>query len=134
MKFGVAVKGIIRKGDKILVLRRSLDDDHRPGVWETAGGGMDVAENPQNALRREIVEETGLKVKILEPFNAFSFKKDTGEFKVGITFLCDYVGGKVKLSKEHIDYRWIRPSEFAEMKTLPSLNKEIKNYAEKYER
>jgi 8-oxo-dGTP diphosphatase len=134
MKFEVAVKGIIRKGGKILVLRRSIDDDHKPGVWETVGGGIDRKNTPQNALKREVEEETGLKVKILEPFNAFSFKKDTGEFKIGITFLCDYAGGKVKLSKEHIDYKWIKPSEFANMKTLPSLHREIKNYAEKYEK
>lgn len=132
MKFGVAVKGIIRRGNKILVLKRSLDDDHKPGVWETAGGGMDKAETPQNALKREIKEETNLEVKILEPFNAFSFKKDTGESKVGITFVCKYVSGKIKLSEEHVDYKWIEPSEFAKMKSLPSLHKEIRNYAKNY--
>lgn len=132
MKFGVAVKGIIRRGNKILVLKRSLNDDHKPGVWETAGGGMDKAENPQNALKREIKEETNLEVKILEPFNAFSFKKDTGEFKVGITFVCEYVSGKIRLSEEHVDYKWIEPGEFAKMKSLPSLHKEIRNYTKKY--
>ena len=87
MKFGVAVKGIIRKGEKVLVLKRSMNDDHKPGVWETVGGGIERNDTPQNALKREIREETGLQVKILEPFNAFAFKKDTGEFKIGITFL-----------------------------------------------
>jgi 8-oxo-dGTP diphosphatase len=134
MRFNVAVKGIIRKKGKILVLRRSQIDDHKPGVWETPGGGMDEKSSPQRALEREVAEEVNLKVKIKEPFNIFTFKKDTGEFKIGITFICDYVSGKVKLSPEHDDYRWIKSSEFKKLKSIPSLKKEISNYYIKYER
>lgn len=134
MKFGIAVKGIIRKDGKILVMKRADHDDHKPGVWETVGGGMDEAESPQESLRREIREEAGLEVEILEPFNIFSFKKDTGEFKVGITFVCDYMNGEVILSEEHSEYKWIRPHEFANMASVPSLHEEIKKYSEKYEK
>jgi len=132
MQFKVAVKGIIRKGSKILILKRSLRDDHQPGVWETVGGGMDKKTTPGDNLEREIKEETNLKVKIGEPFNVFTFKTDMGEFKFGITFLCDYIKGKIKLSSEHIDYQWINPQEFNQFKSVPSLKKEIKRYAKKY--
>ena len=38
MRYHLVVKGIIRKSDrKILVLKRSNKDDHKPGVWETVG-------------------------------------------------------------------------------------------------
>ena len=135
MKFHLAVKGIIiRKDGKILVIKRSEADDHKPGVWETVGGGLEEKTSPQKALEREIKEETNLKVKIREPFNIFSFKKDTGEFKVGITFVCDYVSGKVKLSHEHSDFRWIEPEDFKKMKSVPSLHKEIENYAKRAKR
>ncbi len=134
MKFNVAVKGIIRKGPKILVVKRSDSDDHKPGVWETVGGGMDEKTTPQKALEKEIKEEVNLKVKIGDPFNVFFFKKDTGEYKVGITFICNYVSGKVELSHEHSDYKWIKPEEFNELKSLPSLRKEISNYSKKYEK
>lgn len=131
MQYPIAVKGIIRRNDgKILVLKRSGDDDHKPGVWETAGGGMDHEETPQESLQREILEETGLTVKIGQPFNVFTFKKDTGEFKVGITFLCEHVGGEVKLSHEHSDFRWIDPKEFAQMESVPSLHAEVAQYAD----
>ena len=130
MQYYLAVKGIIRRDDgKILVLKRSSKDDHKPGVWETVGGGMDREETPQEALTREIQEETGLAVKVGRPFNVFSFKKDTGEFKVGITFLCDYAGGEVVLSDEHSEYRWIDPAEFADLESVPSLHEEIAQYA-----
>jgi len=56
MQYYLAVKGIIRREDgKILVLKRSNKDDHKPGVWETVGGGMDREETPQAALKREVL-------------------------------------------------------------------------------
>jgi len=131
MRYFLAVKGIIRRKDgKILVLRRSDQDDHKPRVWETVGGGMDREETPQGALQREILEETGLAVTVGVPFSVFTFKKDTGEFKVGITFLCEYLGGDVTLSDEHSEYRWIDPPEFALMESVPSLHEEIARYIE----
>ena len=130
MQYYLAVKGIIRRSDgKILVLKRSSKDDHKPGVWETAGGGMEREETPQEGLAREVLEETGLPVIIGKPFNVFSFKKGTGEFKIGITFLCEYTGGVVKMSDEHSEYRWINPNEFSEMDSVPSLLAEIAQYA-----
>jgi len=70
---------------------------------------------------------------VKEPFNVFGFRKDTGEFKVGITFLCDIVSGEVKISPEHSDYRFIDPSEFQNFESVPSLHQEIDAYATKYE-
>mgnify|MGYP003404825222 FL=1 len=131
MRYFLAVKGIIRRSDgKMLVLKRSSKDDHKPGVWETVGGGMDREETPQEALMREIQEETSLDVRVDVPFNVFSFKKDTGEFKVGITFLCEYLSGEVMLSDEHSEYRWIDPKEFADLESVPSLHAEIARYVE----
>jgi len=130
MQFYLTVKGIINRNGKILVLKRSMADDHLPGVWETPGGGMDEEENPQEALKREIKEEAGLMVVIGKPFNVFTFRKDTGEFKVGVTFLCEYVSGDIVLSDEHSEYRFIEPQEFANLPSIPSLYEEIARYGD----
>ncbi|MEP7162327.1 MAG: NUDIX domain-containing protein [Candidatus Moraniibacteriota bacterium] len=133
MQFYITVKGIVRRSDgKILVLKRSASDDHLPDVWETVGGGMDSEELPQQALEREILEETGIVVSVGEPFHIFTFRKDTGEFKVGISFLCDAENDTVVLSEEHREHRWIHPSEFAALSSIPSLYNEIALYAKKY--
>ena len=134
-QFFITVKGIIRRKDgKILIVRRSLSDDHLPGVWETVGGGMDEEHDPQVALAREIGEETGLDVQVGEPFYVFTFRKQTGEFKVGISFLCDTENDTVVLSEEHDEYRWIEPSAFGEYESIPSLYQEIARYAERQQR
>lgn len=133
MKVGIAVKGIIRKDGKILVVKRAHCDAHRPCTWETVGGSMDENETPHEALEREIMEESNLKVNIIEPFNVFCFNKDSGEFKVGITFICDWLSGEVVLSEEHSEYEWILPEEFLELESVKSLHDEINLYMKKYE-
>ncbi len=80
------------------------------------------------------MEETNLMVKTKNPFNVFCFNKDTGEYKVGITFLCDYISGDLKLSEEHEEFKWIKPGEFKKLKSIKSLYREIENYKKQYEK
>lgn len=134
MNFKIAVKGIIRRIDgKILIVRRSDEDKFMPGIWETVGGGINEKEAPQSALEREIKEEVGLSVCIREPFNVFNFVNEEGEFKIGITFVCDYVGGEIELSDEHSEYEWISPKEFVQYDSTPSLCQEIISFANKFD-
>ena len=102
-----------------------------------AGLGGVTPRSPKKAveaLKREIREETNLEVEVSEPFNVFTFTKDSGEFKVGITFVCDYVSGEVALSDEHSEYKWIKPEEFKNLESIASLHDEIEKYAKKYAR
>ncbi|KKR21152.1 MAG: NUDIX hydrolase [Parcubacteria group bacterium GW2011_GWE2_39_37] len=106
MTHKLAVKGIIRRNDgKILIVKRSKNDDHLPGVWETVGGTVEEGATPEEALIREIMEEVGLDVEVGELFNVFNFTKDNGEKKIGITFLCNYLSRDVMLSEEHSDFQ-----------------------------
>lgn len=55
--YRVSIRGLIIDGDKVLLGR------HKEGeIWETFGGGLDFGENPHEALKREITEETGCDV------------------------------------------------------------------------
>lgn len=133
MKYKLAVKGIIRReGGEILILKRNDDDSFNPGIWETVGGAMDNDASPQEALKREIMEETGIEVKINEPFNVFTFINETGETKIGITFLCDYLSGEIVLSHEHCDYKWIKAGLFKDFKSIIPLHNEISSYYNKF--
>ena len=133
MNYKIAVKGIIRRSDdKILLVKRSEEDSFWPGYWGTVGGGMKKKESPQSALLREVEEETDLNVKVRESFNIFNFENEKGEFKVGITFICDYESGEVRLSEEHVDFAWIDPLNIKKYKTSEGLLNEIVTYANKY--
>ena len=54
--YRVSVRGLMKENNKFLL------GHHKNGTWETFGGGLDFGENAQEALRREILEETGCKV------------------------------------------------------------------------
>ena len=129
--FKVAFKAIIKKDDKILVLKRSSKEDVFEQLWDIPGGRMVFGEMPIDALIREIKEETGLDVKISSPFTVWSFFASDDLQVIGITMLAEYVAGAVKLSEEHTEYRWINPEEFAQLDAHKNLKKEIALYAGK---
>jgi 8-oxo-dGTP pyrophosphatase MutT (NUDIX family) len=94
------VKGIIRKDDRILVLVKPN------GTLDLPGGRVENGETIKAALRREINEETGLKVGIYDPVEEWSFYKTPNHLIKGITLECAYLEGKVKLCGEHKSYFW----------------------------
>jgi 8-oxo-dGTP diphosphatase len=57
--YRVSVKGLYVRDGKILLLKES---QKKSGQWELPGGGLDFGENVHAGLKREIEEETGLKV------------------------------------------------------------------------
>ena len=59
----LAVYALIRRPDEVLLTRIS-QRGHHVGSWTLPGGGIDHGEEPRSALSRELVEETGLRVKI----------------------------------------------------------------------
>lgn len=99
-KVGWGVKGLIIDDNKSLVLIKPNGDSDLPG------GRVEAGENLKDSLCREIYEETGLEVKIIEPVARWSFKKNSKLFVMGVTYLCEYLSGQVKLSDEHMGYYW----------------------------
>lgn len=94
------VKGIVRKNDHILVLVKPDD------TLDLPGGRVEYGETVKSALRREINEETGLKVEIHDPVEEWSFYKTPNHLIKGVTMDCAYVEGKVILCDEHKGYFW----------------------------
>src|SRR5437764_177940 len=63
--FCLSVKAIVHDGDgRCLVIRRSAASKNNAGMWDLPGGKCDPGESMDTALRREVLEETSLTVRL----------------------------------------------------------------------
>lgn len=124
--FGIALRAAIFHQGKILLLLRSRPSKGEDGFWELPGGRMNLGECYEEAVKREVYEETGLKIRVLRPLNVFDAKRDIDTQVVGITFLCNLESDdmEVLLSDEHLDSEWVSFDRISTMKVIPGLNKE----------
>ncbi len=121
--FAVAVKAVIIKEDKALVLCRSKVEMQSSYMnsrqkWDLPGGGLHFYERAEDGLHREIREETGLEAAIGPPVSLFDVIKYHIHLCI-FTYACRWLEGEVRLSGEHEAFYWLTEDE-AEESDLPS--------------
>lgn len=105
------------KDGKILALRRSDTDPHRPLTWDLPGGIVDHGEVLIENIIRETVEETGIIPQDIAILDALSgFNKD-GTQAIQIAYTATAPHDTVTLSYEHDEYRWVSKEEFVQLES-----------------
>lgn len=112
-----SVKAFIKKDGKILILRESKDykEGSHVGRFVIPGGKVNEDEGFKGALKREVLEECGLDIEIGKPFYVAEWFVDIpGKPKhiVATYFICDYIGGEIKLNSEFDEAVWIDPADY----------------------
>lgn len=124
--YRIAVRGLVfNEQGQILLLRRSRPARGEMGYWELPGGGQDHGESPQEALMREVREETGLEVNVGQPLLVWDYCRHANLQIIGITFACSVPKGNVVLSEEHDAYEWIEGQDIEAYKVFPELLEEL---------
>ena len=106
----VSVSGIIIDQQKILVVRRAKSEKFFPGFYEFPGGKVEFGENPENAVVREVKEETGLTAEIVKIVTVRSYlsKNDTQHnIELFYNLKLQKDRNQIVLSKEHDAYLWV---------------------------
>jgi 8-oxo-dGTP diphosphatase len=102
----VGVGAIVFKGDEVLLVRRGKEP--ALGEWSLPGGAVEVGETLEEALRRELLEETGIEVEILglSSFLERIFPDAAGKISyhyVLLDFLCCYRGGEPQAGSDVLE-------------------------------
>ncbi len=107
-----AVGAFVRdRQGRYLLLQRSSDSTCWPGAWEVPGGKVEPGESPEEALLREVKEETGLCVFLDAEVGRAEF--ELGGRRGCMRFWTARVSeGSVRLSEEDQDYAWLVLPEF----------------------
>ncbi|MDO5836954.1 MAG: NUDIX domain-containing protein [Methanobacterium sp.] len=105
--FGLSVRVfLVNDEGKILILKRSTDSKTNPGKWELPGGKVDQGESFDQALIREVHEETQLKIS-LEHVVGVSEQNLHLIRAVHIIMSGKIVEGELNLSSEHEGFAWV---------------------------
>ena len=120
-KFFVAVKAIVFFDGKFLLVRRSDQARGEHQFWELPGGRLEFGETPEEALLREITEETGLQATLISPIQTWRFFRDMDTQIVGITFLAKTSESRITLSNEHNAYAWVTRDELHQYNIVSSV-------------
>lgn len=129
----VAVSGIVTNDcGEILMVKH-----HRYG-WVFPGGQVEEGENLIDALKREILEETGVDAQVGEVFCITSNTDshpgyngvDVVPTKLMLDFLCTAVGGEARPSDENSETAWFPPDEAFRRITRPAYITRFQAYRE----
>lgn len=130
-KFSLVSIGIVRKNDKVLIglKRKGPHPANLGGKWHFPGGVVEKNESPEEALLREIKEETNLEVKIKDIMGiSILFNpnwKGNRIYTCQVFYECEAKTEDIIPSSDLVDAKWVRVSELEKyldeeyIKTLP---------------
>lgn len=79
--------------------------------WGLPGGWLKHAESPETGLAREVLEETGIVVKVEALLGADFW----GNSQLDLLYRCSVQSGTYRASDETGNHRWVRPRELPEL-------------------
>jgi mutator protein MutT len=110
----VGVGAILIEENRVLLVRRGQDP--LKGEWSLPGGVVELGESLEDALRREMLEETGLEVEpagIIEVVSSI-VRDDFGGVRyhyVIVDFLCRRLSGEARSGSDASELRWVAHEE-----------------------
>jgi 8-oxo-dGTP diphosphatase len=112
---------VIFRDGKILLVRRTKSPAR--GFYSLPGGRVEFGETLHTALHREIDEETGLKVDIVELAGWREVVPGTngGGHYLIMSFAARWRSGEPVLNDEHDEFRWLAPDDLGDLKVTVGL-------------
>lgn len=123
----LGVGAIVLAGDRVLLILRGKEP--LKGYWSLPGGAVETGESVEEALRREVREETGLEIREIRFAEVFEriMRDETGQVEyhyVLLDYICEPAGGELQAASDVSDARWFLWEEMAGL-TMTSGTREV---------
>jgi ADP-ribose pyrophosphatase YjhB (NUDIX family) len=122
----VGVGGVVVHDGRVLLIRRGKEPLY--GRWVVPGGTVELGEPLDEALVREMREETGLEVEPLELLTVFDRIQRDGArvlyHHVIVDYLCRWLSGEARAASDALEVAWATPEEL-ERYDLPAKALEV---------
>ena len=110
----VGVGGVVIDGERALLIRRGSAP--LEGRWSIPGGMLELGESIEEGVRRELAEETGIGVRVLELIEVFDrvIPGEAGRTRyhfVILDYLCEMVSGEARAASDALDVAWATEEE-----------------------
>ena len=120
----LAVSAAIFRDGRVLIVRRARPPAH--GLHTLPGGAVELGETLEEAVIREVREETGLAIA---PLQLVGFREAIARDSAGrierhfviLPFAARWIEGEISLSEELAEAHWRKPEELADLKTTEGL-------------
>jgi ADP-ribose pyrophosphatase YjhB (NUDIX family) len=98
---------VVRRG-KLLLVRRGVAPYR--GWWDIPGGYLEADEHPVAGARREIREETGLRIRIRRLLGVYLDRRERPH-TLNFYYLAAAIGGRERPSDDAVELAWFGPRE-----------------------
>lgn len=125
----VAVIGVVilDNDGRIIILKRNAQRRTSPNKWQTPSGFMKEGESAEEAVLREVWEETSLSGTIKKSGSVFEVADDWARWII-VPFLISVKTDKVIIdSKEHSEFRWVKIDEISTFECVKGIDEDLKS-------
>lgn len=137
--FGV-VGGLLERDGKFLLVRESQQKGPDHGKWNHPAGWIDVGENPIDAVKREVLEESGYEFTPKYLLGVYSLVRNDIEKEMGGTphgikliFIGDISENQVSALHDDVsEIKWFAPEEIYAMDSATLRDSDIKQMVQDY--
>ena len=125
----VGVGGVVIDDGRALLIRRGSEP--LKGQWSIPGGTLETGETLLEGVEREMAEETGLQVRVLELIEVFERIMPDAEGRTRYHFviadyLCENTGGTAQAASDVTHIAWAREDELESYKLTPTATRILK--------
>jgi len=128
----VGVGGVVIENDRVLLIRRGTEP--LLGQWSIPGGTLELGESIQAGVARELLEETGLEVRVLDLIEAFDriFRSTENGLRpryhyVILDYLCERVSGEARAGSDVTDVVYVKEDDLPDYQLTETATRVVRN-------